>query len=179
MWVSNSLNPHFLKSNEESQLMSVVGESLWEWMRSKGVVVSGVTTAPVGVVRVQVDTGVRRDLTGSHQHLRSDAAPTLYRGVDPCWRHPPHTRVVQIHGVETRAFCSNRWVSVVASESVLALTLYTCAYGVKLVCITYINKSAKIISDSSNYKPQLFSLLYYFRNSFIHSFIFKKRKNLF
>ena len=40
------LNSHFLKSNEESQLRSVVGESLWEGMRSKGVVVSGVTTSP-------------------------------------------------------------------------------------------------------------------------------------
>jgi hypothetical protein len=44
--------------------------------------VSGVTTTPVGVVGVQGDTGERGDMTGSHQHLRSYAAPTLYRGVD-------------------------------------------------------------------------------------------------
>ena len=44
--------------------------------------VSGVATTPVGVVGHQGDTGVRRDMTGSHQHLRSYAAPTLHRGVD-------------------------------------------------------------------------------------------------
>jgi hypothetical protein len=44
--------------------------------------VSGVTTTPVGVVGEQGDTGERGDMTGSHQHLRSYAARTLYRGVD-------------------------------------------------------------------------------------------------
>jgi hypothetical protein len=44
--------------------------------------VSGVATIPVGVVGHQGDTGERGDMTGSHQHLRSYAARTLYPGVD-------------------------------------------------------------------------------------------------
>ena len=48
----------------------------------KEVLASEVTTAPVGFVGEQGDTGVKGDMTGSHQHLRSYAAPTLYRGVD-------------------------------------------------------------------------------------------------
>jgi hypothetical protein len=76
--------------------------------------VSGVTTTPVGVVGQQGDTGERGDMTGSHQHLRSYAARTLHRGVDHVDATLPHTRVVQNHGEETRAFLSyrgRRWSS--------------------------------------------------------------------
>jgi hypothetical protein len=70
--------------------------------------VPGVTTAPVGVVGHQGDTGVKGDMTGSHQHLRSYAARTLHRGVDYVDATLPHTRAVHDHGVGTRAFLSYR-----------------------------------------------------------------------
>jgi hypothetical protein len=82
----------------------VLEESHWEGIRSKGVMVLGVTTTPVGVVGGQGDTGERGDMTGSHQHLRSYAARTLHRGVGYVSATLLHTRAVLSNEQETRAF---------------------------------------------------------------------------
>jgi hypothetical protein len=88
----------------------VVEEILWEGMRSEreGVMVSGVTTTPVGVVGHQGVTRERerRDVTCGHRHRRSHTAPTLQRGADYVGTTLPHTRANQNIGGETWAFLS-------------------------------------------------------------------------
>jgi hypothetical protein len=77
-------------------------------VRERGVMVSRVTTTPVGVVGHQGVTRERkrRDMTCGHRHLRSRTAPTLHRGADYVGTTLPHTRECQNNGGETRAFLS-------------------------------------------------------------------------
>ena len=132
-------------------------------MRERGVMVSRVTTTPVGVVGHQGVTRERkrRDMTCGHRHLRSRTAPTLHRGADYVGTTLPHTRECQNNGGETRAFLS--YLVDVGGHPV-----YTCAllYVCGVTSWVYITNNRKLFDYIFH-----FFLLVYFRNFFIHSFI--------